>query len=278
MDVETLEEIVKTRDLREGSKVWKVFFEQGFLDRYIKFVHTFTITSASSKDIKEKMIDGDSTVLDLVHPNHEALVVMQYVGNHGKWTEMHEHRDDPTHPSQKNRNRPGKFGKEGGVGRFTSGFNKEGMDLFESAARFFAAVRLHPYYDRLLRHNCKVLFKNTAAYKTAEARRENGSKKSSTSADSDDEGNNIVVPTFKRLALAIYGPGEDDGEDGVEEHNGDLGGSGDSESGSEDEVEGGAEEQGIDEEQSGEEEQSDNETKIGDEEEGGDEEQGREEV
>ena len=118
MDVETLEEIVKTRDLREGSEVWKVFFEQGFLDRYIKFVHTFTITSESSKDIKEKMIDGDSTVLDLVHPNHEALVVMQYVGNHGKWTEMQEHRDDPTHPSQKNRNRPGKFGKEGGVGRF----------------------------------------------------------------------------------------------------------------------------------------------------------------
>ena len=91
MDVETLEEIVKTRDLQEGSEVWKVFFEQGFLDRYIKFMHTFTITSASSKDIKEKMMYGDSTVLDLVHPNHEALVVMQYVGNHGKWTEMHEH-------------------------------------------------------------------------------------------------------------------------------------------------------------------------------------------
>ena len=94
---------------------------------------------------------------------------------------------------------------------------------------------------------------------TAEARGENGSKKSSTSADSDDEGNNVVVPTFKRLALAIYGPGEDDGEDGVEEHNGGLGSSGDSESGSEDEVEGSAEEQGVlDEEQGGEEEHSDN--------------------
>jgi len=169
MDVETLEEIVKTSDLREESEVWKIFFEQEFLNKYIKFVHTFTITSTSSKDINEKMIDGNSTVMDLVHPNHEALIVMQYVGNHGKWKEMHEHRDDPTHPSQKNKNRPGKFGKEGGVGRFTTGFNKEGMDLFESATRFFAAVRHHPYYATLLKHNCRVHFRNSAAYKTAEA-------------------------------------------------------------------------------------------------------------
>ena len=191
----------KPRDLNDGLG-FDLFFSEEYKKKFVVFLHEFVMCMLELPKVKKQMILGYDSILDLTSPSDEALAVLFYVNNHEKWTNKHQHKDNPEH--QGNKRTGGVFSNTRGKGRFRMGWTDAGMSLFHGAENFFKKAREQTKEWGELKVYCRTYFMTTMQYRQG-CRTVGNKNGAGVDANSELRIEETEAPELDAIASEFYG-------------------------------------------------------------------------